>query len=337
MEETTENPAPSPAPGPETRQQFEARVKEDLEGVVDPGAPPEPEPDEAPEAKPAAEPPPTKAGEAEEPAIPPSLLERARDHGLTEDDVKELGDAGKLEKILTSLDRAAVRERRQPEQKPEPKAEEQKPEPKQKPRSLRERNEEFKAKGEYAYDDGLVERDEWVSSQIEELRGVIEEVAPMLQELHDERVRKHHDDLDSTFAELADDLAPAVGKQKYGELKADSAEMKARLAIIDAAKALQGSYKRQGRPMPPDKELLKRAAAALYHEEAGKRAAEKATKDVADKLRNRAGQFVSKPSGRRGVPASNESEAAKLLEAGLRELGHLNGATEGDSLDGVPD
>lgn len=318
-------PAPQAPPEPAAPPPAvpDALAELDISDPADREPAPAPTPAGARVAEAAAVAPGTPASET--PAFPAELLERAAEVNITEAEARAFKDPAELERTLNLLDRQAARlYRRQAAAESAP-AKAPAPEPEEP--TLDE-----------GFDEKLRARDKFLAERLQKLEQREAEREQELQFLRQQRAQQRNDELDAAFADLADTV-PAVGKQKFGELTPQAAEFKARAAVIDLANDIAAGLARRNQPLPPERELLKRAAVALHADEVAKRAASGANRALGERLRDHAnGRFTSRPTHRAGAPlVSADSVARQNLRNRLADKGIDPGPDVDPDLEGLPD
>jgi len=117
--------------------------------------------------------------------------------------------------------------------------------------------------------------------------------------------------LDSEFAELGEEYEDVFGKGGHDDISQKSETFKNRVAVDDEIDILVYTYKIKGKPLPPAKELFKKAVTVLFSD----KTKSVSTKTLTAKMKKRASQALGRGSGK-ATPATG-LEAAKQASAEL--------------------
>jgi len=263
-----------------------------------------------PRPAPVVEPEPEPAG----PAWDEALLQRAHEAGLTDEEAQSYGSPAILERTLDLLDRTLSSQIKTARQK-----QQQQPAT-DKPPEKKERKKPTFAMIKETYGDDVAAA--WEAAWDEMDKGYQEElesVRSTVKALQDEQQLRRQEEftlmVDKYFDSLGDEYKDIFGKGPLRDLKPESPQYKARVGVVEEADVLAFAYRTAGRTLPNEPELLDRARRMLHAE----KAEAKARREVSEKLRDRQGQFVARPTARAGgaaddLPKGEERARQKVAE-----------------------
>lgn len=135
------------------------------------------------------------------------------------------------------------------------------------------------------------------------------------------------------FEGLGEEYADLFGKGPVHMLKSESPELANVNRVLEAADAFAAGFEAQGKRIPSDPVLLKKALLATFPE----RIEQSARNKLVNQLRNRRGQFTARPTQRQGRPLTGEDRQVANIRAKMAELGmNPNDADDDDVDDGLP-
>lgn len=249
------------------------------------------------------------------PAFPQELLDRAGRSGMTEAEARAFGPE-RLGQVLSLMDRQLARQSMtQQGQRPQQTPPQQQAPPQGLPAYELKLNKDV-------YDPELVEAVEGLSKHY---HGQVNALAAQVQQL-----LGHHQaaagqafaaQFDGWLGELGDGYHDALGKGALADVRGDPKAMAARQELLATMDALADAYARSGTQVA-EKDLFQRAVRALHGEREVRQAADEGRRKVEEQLRNRRGQFTSRPTQRQSAPSqSREQQAVANLASRMKDMG----------------
>lgn len=241
-----------------------------------------------------------KKVEANEPAFPEELLEKAESMGISREDALEYSSQKDLSNTLRILESKSNKAGNQDNTDNSKKVDEEK-----------------------EYDSGLdraVFRDEIVDAvnalgrnfqkQLKELKAENENLKSSHEQIVSRDVQQKRaeatKEIDSLFGELSDDFTDLVGKGEHKSLKQDSVQFKNRVKVVAMMKATAQGLHAAGQTVPEKKALFDMSIQNLFKKEVVRKS-EKAQSDA--ELRRKMG--LGKPGG----TVKPTTRAAKAVNA----------------------
>lgn len=223
-------------------------------------------------------------GKPQEPAdgktgeISEELLGRAKDAGLSEEDAREFGSAKALEKHLTLIGKGKPAEKKEDEAEEIP--------------DLPEDDD---------YSPEIVKGWKAMKTRLQSLEAENKAFkTERIEHAQAERIRSFDNACDSA----GEEYASILGTTKDAHKK-DSEFGKNRAKVFDEMHVLAKSYRESGKPIPEEKDLLKRALSNLFGEETQKQA----RKQIASKIEKRKGSILPRPTNRTTPADKNDPDA----------------------------
>ncbi len=253
--------------------------------------------------------PPDKDGEGEAvkpPEFSDELLTRAVEAGLTDKDVREFGSSRALKHHLDFVERFKKVEA---EKKP-------------KEKEAATEDEEFPELSEAEdYDPKLVKGWNKLTKTAKELREKVAGFEAREKARSEREASTMHaqmlNDFDEAVDGLGDEYAELLGK---GEIKEGTKPFENRAKLFGEMHIIAKSFRESGKPVPGEKELLKRAVANLFSDETETIARKK----LSSKLETRKGAILPRPTQRNSVDKAEPDKAARsFVKAFLKDK--LNG------------
>lgn len=128
--------------------------------------------------------------------------------------------------------------------------------------------------------------------------------------------------LDAFFDGLGEEYATIFGKGAGRALNPESAELKERGKVLEAADLLCAGYASRGQ-QPPSEDVLLKKALQLVH---GDKADQLATKRITSQVRDRQGQFTARPTQQPPKPVGGDTEAIRKIASKMKALGYGDGS-----------
>ena len=124
-------------------------------------------------------------------------------------------------------------------------------------------------------------------------------------------------DFDGFVSDLGPDFESFLGTGSTDKLDGDSKELERRVSILEEMNVLASGYEASGRAVPEDADLFKKAMNSLYGEEI--RELQQSSRE--ERVAQRRGKFVSRPTQKRGKPMSPEAAAVANVRKYMEEAG----------------
>lgn len=141
-----------------------------------------------------------------------------------------------------------------------------------------------------------------------------------IKNLNDQLSTMSHNAVESTTAKMFDklDMPEKFGK---GFVENESEEGRNRRRVIDEMSSLKAGYEANGKELPDEDVLVKKAINLVF----GEQMANDARKAFSNKLRDRHEQRIARPNGRASKPSNRVAEATRNVAALMRDRGIGNG------------
>jgi hypothetical protein len=263
----------------------------------------------------------TEDDTTDETALSGAMIDRALDAGLTEDQANALGvDA--LTGILDRLDQqAAELAKNVPDTEPATESETPKVEP-------------YKLKLDPdLHEDDVVLAFNEMNEHYAGLMQTMSERLGRMEQTHTAAAEAERTTrMDRMFKDLGKEWEDVYGKGSTSKMSRRSDGYKARDEVEQHMKVLAAGYKAQGRQVPDEADLFMRAHRGTH----GDKQATISQTRKAEKVRNRQGQFVARPSHRR-TGSSTSSPTRNAAESVARKLSDIGFPVVDESvLEGIP-
>lgn len=234
---------------------------------------------------------------AEKQALPDELVGRAKEAGLSDEDIESFS-SDQLEKVL-SLVKTETGDQQQTD----------------KPKSDY-NSEEFKVELDPdIYDPDICKAINSTAEQINGLKTKLNEVTSALAAQSELSFEK---DFESMIATLGDEFSDTLGKGDLEAIGSDSEHFKNRCKVIDEMNAIATGYTQTGKKVPSQKKLFERAVNSVF----GDKVKSNVRKEVAAQLEKRSSQIISRPTSKKGKDnMSPERRATNVVKEKLREFG----------------
>ena len=287
-EKVAESVVVSPNPEPAymaAAKEVERRMKE--QEKPEPKPEPEIKPEVIPEEKPDADD--KNSGDEK---FSDDVIERAALFGLDETDIAAFKDGPSLNRFLNKLEK---QQGETTEKKPDPE---------------KETDADDFAIDEEKYEPEVVK----MAKTVKGLKAQLEKVQNQLKESDE---RRHQTDMqqqerafDDMFDVIGDEFDGVFGKGTVRSLKKDSAELQARNLAVRRFNALLDAAVRDGEELPPPVELMRKAALSEFSKHAGK----VKDKKLAEKLKERESQIITRPSSKEGTEKTGKTNEDIMKE-----------------------
>ncbi len=142
-----------------------------------------------------------------------------------------------------------------------------------------------------------------------------------------QQLAQENQQIESWFTSLGEEFADTFGKGEYGKFAPDSAELKARMELVQEAEALAAVDERLGRPPQEWKSLLNRALNSRYAD----KTKEIARKEIAQQVQERRKQSIARPSSRNGKPVTGVDKAIQRNRNFWKAAGHVVQEADSDN------
>lgn len=297
-----------------------AKAQADSINIVDPTLPPPAAPAQTPTEKP-AEPPATLPGATVEGALTPELLQRAAAVDISKAEAERLGAAA-TRRLVSNLERQQYQQPQYeagPVQQPP-----QQPQGRKKielPKTWKDANGE---EHELEWNPGLVSALETLDERAARAEERAERAEQVLQQqqiaARDRQAQSMFKAFDAALAK-ATHLHDVLGSGD--QFSCTPTERSARVRFLSRIEALQAADAQAGLPPQDFNEVFEQAEASLYPAKITLKATEKVNKELTERTRNAAGQFISRPSAttRANDMPKGDARAIAALEAKFREYG----------------
>lgn len=244
----------------------------------------------------------SESAEKESDEIPDQLLAKAREFGLSREDVQTIGDTKLLERIVSGLGNAD-----DSQQKTQQKAE---------PAETNQFDEEFKVElDREIYEDDLCNAVEATCKQINSMRKALAQAMNSTQAMQLEATASR---LDNLFAKADDGFKDLFGEGSLSDLDRKSDFVKNRNEVIAEMGAIVAGYNQAGRKLPSEKEVFNKAVRSLY----GDKIKEQVKKELVSKVQKRNRIAISRPSNRKSRKTSSpEAMATQAVASKLKSFG----------------
>ena len=153
-----------------------------------------------------------------------------------------------------------------------------------------------------------------MSKTVKGLKAQLEKVQNQLKESDE---RRHQTDMqqqerafDDMFDVIGDEFDGVFGKGTVHSLKKDSAELQARNLAVRRFNALLDAAVRDGEELPPPVELMRKAALSEF----SKHAIKVKNKKLAEKLKERESQIITRPSSKEGTEKTGKTNEDIMKE-----------------------
>ena len=230
------------------------------------------------------------------------LVDRALDVGLEPEDIDELGSVDAIENYISIAQRQMGEvEEDEEEDKPDFSLDYELPE---------DTSDEVRSAVE-----GLVGKLEEKLANFELVFGDFEN----LQE--NAAVEQTEAQFDQMIEDVGDSFSGLFGSGPTEELADDSAFLENRVLLVEEMNAIAAGYESQGREVPAEPDLMRKAIASAFSEDRDEiQAAQMRTA-----INNRREAFTSSPTQRRGRALSPEAAAKHSVRSYMEKAGLLNG------------
>lgn len=217
------------------------------------------------------------------------LLARARDAGLSDDDISEFTEA-QLEKALTLYDRKLIKGELEPAE-PEPEEEVIAEEP-----PVEFDPKDYGLDPEFG-DPAVIEAFKKLHEKGQDAsKRMSQEIGGLKDHIRNQAREAFQGRFDSFVNELPKEYQELLGEGPTADLMEESSEFQLRKDVADTANALAKQLMEQpGKPLPSEKKLLKRAMYAVLAEQATEIEKKRATKEA----KKRKSRTSAPPSARR--------------------------------------
>lgn len=131
-------------------------------------------------------------------------------------------------------------------------------------------------------------------------------------------------EFDGYVSDLGPDFESLLGSGSTDNLDGDSQELERRVSILEEMNILASGYEAADRAVPEDADLFKKAMNSLYGEQI--RGLQTSSRE--ERIAQRRGNFVSRPTQKRGKPMSPEAAAVANVRKYMEESGIGIGGSE---------
>ena len=131
-------------------------------------------------------------------------------------------------------------------------------------------------------------------------------------------------EFDGYVSDLGPDFESLLGSGSTDNLDGDSQELERRVSILEEMNILASGYEAADRAVPEDADLFKKAMNSLY----GDQIRGLQTSSREERIAQRRGNFVSRPTQKRGKPMSPEAAAVANVRKYMEESGIGIGGSE---------
>ena len=126
---------------------------------------------------------------------------------------------------------------------------------------------------------------------------------------------------DQMISDVGDSFSGLFGSGPTKELADDSAFLENRVLLIEEMNAIAAGYESQGREVPAEPDLMRKAIASAFSEDRD----EIQAAQLRTAINNRREAFTSSPTQRRGRALSPEAAAKQSVRSYMEKAGLLNG------------
>lgn len=267
--------------------------------------------------------------------IDAAILRHATDLGYTEQEARAFGSEENLRIALAAQDRELLRIRGGQQRTDAPAGQQQAQEaasPAQQATALQSKDQTSpqapaaRGKLELKLDPNLVDpmvadafktMQDHYEQRIALMEGALREVIPMAQRAYMNVQTTTVREFDSAISDLGSAFKDILGDQATEDLDPGSAEWKARDQIFQAANKLAEAYQQSGRKVPKNKELVRRAAYAEFHD----RIREAARTEVTQAIDRRRSEMTTPPTARSRKSSVDDKDHVQIAEDLAREHG----------------
>ena len=291
---------------PEATEPADDQIPAETEAAADEG---DSGADEAVEEKPAE-----VAPQAEVKPLPPEVIERAKQVGFSEQELKQYSDGTKLLLDVQRVEDMAIRRLQALE------AAKTQETPKQEAQA----EDDFKIDlDEKEYDPKIVNALKGLKESFEKklerrIAQYEQQAQGLVSYVHEQQMKAATERLDGLFNGLGEET-----KQLFGKGAMDSvtpAERDNRWKVVQQMAAIEEGYSKLGLKLPAEKELHRRAVEAVFGEDIKK----SARKEISQQLTKQKSKLMQRPAAKRtgaNPGLSPELVAQRNVEAKMRALG----------------
>lgn len=235
-------------------------------------------------------------------ALPEALVAKAKKLGIYDEDIAVFSKPEQLERLCGLIEPAAA-EAVKPQEKPA----ESKPEADEG---------DFKVELDPAiYEPGIREAMKSTADQINGIKKALSDIVGAVRQQSEASFEKN---FEAMIAGLGDEFSDTLGKGSLDEIGTDSEFFKNRCKLVDEMNAVAAGYAQTGKTVPSPKQLFQRAVNSVF----GDTIKANTRKEIASQLEKRAGQIISRPTGKKGKDSQTpEQRATTAVKEKLREFG----------------
>jgi len=234
--------------------------------------------------------------------IPDELTQRAKDAGLSDDDIKDFSQS-QLEKVVSLLP------------KKEEAADQKQDGEKSDRQSESATDDEFKIElDEQLYDPDICKAMKSAAEQINAIKAELKEVSAGYKQAETANAERQ---FESMINSLGDEFNETLGKGSIDDIGPDSSQFANRCKVMEEMNAIASGYQATGKKLPSPQKLFERAVNSVF----GDSIKSNIRKSIASQLDRRSSQMLHRGTAKSKPNMSPTQRAEAAVKQKLRDFG----------------